>query len=239
MSSCFPLTCVNTGLDARRWEKMRFITKTFVRMQILVSVSFCLLLVKRKLLKAQNLLLRWDQANKPTPTYVRSAQMFNFSTLFCLSLWSPYRNTHTHTHEPHTSNHLHKSNKHISSSQHLSRNLQQISSCLCCLCVSISESVVAKSHVRACFVSHPRSGLSVCTFHNFFNVQNQNYSLIVSHRDFFSAIQGRLGQTVPLLLSFRQSKTWGFFWFEGELGHKGNKRKLDFKLSIDFNCLFK
>ncbi len=167
-------------------------------MQILVSVSFCLLLVKRKLLKAQNLLLRWDQANKPTPTYVRSAQMFNFSTLFCLSLWSPYRNTHTH--EPHTSNHLHKSNKHISSSQHLSRTLQQISSCLCCLCVSISESVVAKSHVRTCFVS-PRSGLSVCTFHNFFNVQNQDYSLM-SRTEIFFCNTGAIGANCATFIVF-------------------------------------
>ncbi len=150
MSSCFPLTCVNTGLDARRWEKMCFITKTFVHMLILVSVSFCLLLVKRKLLKAQNLLLRWDQANKPTHTHVRSAQMFNFSTLFCLSLWSPYRNTH----KPHTSNHLHKSSKqHLPHNiSHASRNKSRRASAVC---------VVAQSHVRACLVSHPRSGLSV------------------------------------------------------------------------------
>lgn len=103
---------------------MRFVTKTFVRMQISVSVSFCLLLVKRKLLKAQNVLLRRDQANKPTHTYVRSAQMFNFSILFCRSLWSPYRNTHTQTtYQPPPTQKQHAHIFLTTSLMHLSTNL--------------------------------------------------------------------------------------------------------------------
>lgn len=192
MSSCFPLTCVNNSLDTRRWKKMYFITKTFVCMQILVSVSFCLLLVKHELLKKQNLLSRWDQANKPTHTYVCGAQMFNFSTFFCLSV-VPHTETHTHTRTTYQQPPTQKQHAHIFLTTSLTYLAKKISSCLCCLCMSISDSVVAQSHVRACFVSHPCSGLSVCTFHNFFNVQNQDYTLIVTHKDFFPpVIQGRL-----------------------------------------------
>lgn len=88
--------------------------------------------------------------------------------------------TETRTHKPHASHHLHKSNY-----THLPLNVSHASRNKSLLVPAVSDSVVAQSHVRTCFVSHPHSGLSVCTFHNFlFNVRNQDYSLIVADRQF-------------------------------------------------------
>lgn len=163
MSSCFPLACVNTGLDTGCWEKMLFITKTFVRMQILVSVSFCLLLVKRKLLKALNVLLRWDQANKPTHTHTHAYAVHKCLISLPFSVFLCGLHTETRTHKAHASHHLHKSNY-----THLPLNVSHASRNKSLRVPAVSDSVVAQSHVRTCFVSHPHSGLSVCTFHNFF-----------------------------------------------------------------------